>query len=196
MTTPITPSTVPTASTKEPTGLMKSELYTVDVGGFGIAEMMNWLAATMAKSDGAIRAQMAEISGAKELAAKLGAVITELKNAEATSPTETGRDMTAAAATLNSMVGQPWFDNLPSATKNALLRLKEDSGSDVLADARVVQAAREALVDYAGTLTSANDIAMVKLQSAVAARGQAIQLISNMMNSFNDTSNRIIGNLK
>lgn len=194
MTTTATATTspvVPSASTAKPI-----EFYTVNVQGFGITEMMTWLAATMSKSDAAIRGQMAEINGTKDLAAKLGQVITELKTAEATRPTDTGRDMSAADKTLNSMEGQAWFDNLPPATKNALLGLREDSGSDVLADQKTVQVAREALVEYAGTLTSSNDIAMVKLQSAVAARGQALQLISNMMNSFNETSNRIIGNTK
>ncbi len=43
---------------------------------------------------------------------------------------------------------------------------------------------------------SSSEMQMIQLQSAVSARGQALQLISNMISSFNDTSKAIIGNTR
>lgn len=163
-----------------------------------IGEMMAWLKITMDQSDGDIRTQMKDLDAKKELAAQLAKVLTALKNAEnAKAGTATGREC-KDLVNLDDYASQSWFQKLPVEAQNAYAWVATDTrnGGDTIADEGAVKAAREAIADHIATLSSSNEMAMVKLQSAIAARGQAIQLISNMINSFNETNNRIIGNVK
>ncbi len=163
----------------------------------GIGEMMAWLKITMDQSDAQIRDQMKDLDAKKELAAELAKILTAMKNAEnwkADSPT--GRNCTDVEKLLVDFDKQDWFKKLPDSAKDAVTRLVTDIGADHLADEGTVKSAREAIADHIATLSSSNEMAMVKLQSAIAARGQGVQLISNMINAFNETNNRIIGNVK
>lgn len=162
-----------------------------------LGELLGWLQLTMNKSDSAIRDQMGQIDSDKQLAAELTKVMTALKNAENIKSGDTGRDA-KDLPNLNDYASQDWFKKLPKAAQDAYTWVAEDAkaGGDMIANEGAVKAAREAISDHLGSITSSNDLAMVKLQSAIAARGQAIQLISNMINGFNETNNRIIGNVK
>jgi hypothetical protein len=37
---------------------------------------------------------------------------------------------------------------------------------------------------------------MIQLQSAISARGQLLQMVSNMIASFNSTADKIVGNVR
>jgi hypothetical protein len=52
------------------------------------------------------------------------------------------------------------------------------------------------LADEVSANSSSNEIAMIKLQSAISARGQAIQLISNVVAAFNENARSIVGNIR
>jgi hypothetical protein len=57
----------------------------------------------------------------------------------------------------------------------------------------------EAIKDLDGQMSdmsSGNEMDMIKLQSAVSARAQMIQMISNVVHSMDDTTKQIVGNVR
>ncbi|MBI2392691.1 MAG: hypothetical protein HYV09_24105 [Deltaproteobacteria bacterium] len=52
------------------------------------------------------------------------------------------------------------------------------------------------LGDMVSTIGSHDEIEMIKMQSAISARGQLLQMVSNMMASFNQTNDKVIGNMR
>jgi len=54
----------------------------------------------------------------------------------------------------------------------------------------------EAMDKELSATTSSNEMDMIKLQSAISARGQMIQLVSNMIHQMDETSKSIVGNVR
>jgi len=52
------------------------------------------------------------------------------------------------------------------------------------------------LGDMGKTLGSRDEMEMIQLQSAISARGQLLQMVSNMIASFNSTADKIVGNVR
>jgi hypothetical protein len=167
-------------------------------GDLDLPELMAWLATTMQRSDDAIRLQMADVNAKKDYAAKLGEVLTALTRADnVKAGSDTGREC-KDLPNLKDYASQPWFQNLPPEAQKAYADLCKDTlaGGDTIADQGAVKTALQAVSGFIGTLTSQNETSMIRLQSAIASRGQAIQLISNMVNSFNEVDKAIVGNIR
>ena len=165
-------------------------------GDLGLAELMIWLTTTIEKSDKSIRAQMADINDKKDYAAKLGEVITALTKADNIHKgSDSGRD-TSGLPNLTDFADQAWYKNLPPEAQAAYKWVAEDTGSDGIANQGAVKAALTALSGFVGTLTAQNDTAMIRLQSAISSRSQAIQLVSNMLNVMNETAKSTVGNIR
>jgi hypothetical protein len=159
---------------------------------------MEWLATTMDKSDTAIRDQMADINAKKDYAAKLGEVISALTKADSTKAgSDSGRDC-SGLPNLDDYAKQDWYQHLPGPAQDAYKGVADDTlaGGDKIADQGAVKSALQALSSYVGTLSSQNETAMIRLQSAISARSQAIQLVSNMVNNFNEVNKAIVGNIR
>ena len=58
-----------------------------------------------------------------------------------------------------------------------------------------VKEAMDGLQNELSSLQSSNETNMIKLQSAVQARSQMIELVSNMVKSFSDTGNSVVRNV-
>lgn len=52
------------------------------------------------------------------------------------------------------------------------------------------------LGEMVNAIGSHDEIEIIKLQSAISARGQLLQMVSNMLASFNKTSDGVIGNMR
>ena len=58
------------------------------------------------------------------------------------------------------------------------------------------EGALQTLGDIAKNAGSKDEIEMIELQSAISARGQLLQMVSNMIASFNETAKGIVGNVR
>lgn len=173
-------------------------------GDLGMGELMIWLTTTMRQTDADIRGQMEQINAKKNLNEKLGEVITALRDAEGNKTSDGFADTSRMGDLIGSNYKeQEWYKSLPTSAQNAFDSFVTNSkvgGDGPLGDQKATlestKAAREALADVVSANSSSNEMAMIKLQSAISARGQAIQLISNMVNAFNETSKSVVGNIR
>lgn len=76
---------------------------------------------------------------------------------------------------------------LPSVTsvKGMPARISKDKFEDAILS----------LGDMAKGLSGRDEMDMIKLQSSIAARGQLLQMVSNIVASFNTTAGQIVGNM-
>lgn len=164
-------------------------------GDLSLTELMTWLQTTLDKSDKSIREQMADINQKKDYAAKLGEVIAALQKADNIKKgSDSGRD-TSGLPNLTDFADQEWFKKLPQSVQDSYRWVATDTGSDGIADQGAVKTALSNLTDYVSTLNSSNDTAMIRLQSSLSSRNQALQLISNMLASMNDTAKNTLGHI-
>jgi hypothetical protein len=183
------------------------ERHTLVPGDLGMAELMLWLTGTMKKTDADIRAQMHGIDKNKELNEELGRVIAALRDCESRKLSSDGCDTTPIHDIIlpGPYQEQNWYKSISPEAQAAFDKFVADSiggdgdpaqGGDWQAKIDLTKSARESLADVVSANSSANEMAMIKLQSAMSARGQAIQLISNMVNAFNETSKSVVGNIR
>jgi hypothetical protein len=59
-----------------------------------------------------------------------------------------------------------------------------------------IDRAVQSLGDISKNLSSNDEIQMIELQSTISARGQLLQMVSNMIASFNETAKNIAGNMR
>jgi hypothetical protein len=59
-----------------------------------------------------------------------------------------------------------------------------------------VDAASKVIAQELSTNTSANELKMIELQSAISARGNLLSMVSNMVKSFDDNAKSIVGNMR
>lgn len=184
--------------TSSTSGTSSASTKPIDLGpgDLSLPELMAWLTTTIQKSDNGIRMQMADINNKKDYAAKLGEVIAALTKADnIKKDSDSGRD-TSGLPNLTDYADQQWFKDLPPDAQKAYKWVADDTGSDGVADVGAVKAALSALSGFVGTLTAQNDTAMIRLQSAISSRSQAIQLVSNMLNTMNETAKATVGNIR
>ena len=167
------------------------------LGDLSLPELMSWLTTTLQKSDKAIREQMTDINAKKDYAATLSGVLSALTRADNTKLDEAGREC-KDLPNLRDYADQPWFRSLDVASQRAYADLCADAlgGGDTKAEQSKVKSALTAISNYVGTLNSENETAMIRLQSAISSRSQAIQLVSNMLNSLNETAKSTVGNIR
>jgi len=200
MSSSISPSTPIIDPSKITSAPPKTGASSITNGDLGMAEMMLWLTATMNKTDADVRAQMTQIQDKKELNEALGAIVNTLRTAESFKvkdpPCCTSAEMDKLIA--SNYAKADWYKNAGDSARKAFDAMVADyhAGSDGLASVETVKAAREAIADAVSANSSSNEMAMIKLQSAISARGQAIQLISNMVNAFNETAKSVVGNIR
>jgi len=168
-------------------------------GDLGMAEMMIWLTNTMKKTDADVRQQMKGIDKNKELNEQLGGVISQLKQCESAKTTD---GLCGYATPIDGLLKDgaytkaEWYKELSGPARAAFDDFVKNVGSDGVASLDSIKTARETLTDIVSANSSSNEMAMIKLQSAISARGQAIQLVSNMVNAFNETAKSVVGNIR
>lgn len=183
-------------------------------GDFGLQEMMAWLTKTMEKTDADLRSQMKAIEARKEdnemLAATLdlfksnGIKANEGKTYNIDKKTEIGKLAQKFEADPKALENLAWFKALSPQAQEAvryafsdLVEQERGSGHPAYAaETGKWQAAVDAINGQIQRNSSSNEMAMIKLQGAISARGQAIQLVSNILAAFNETSKAIVGNLR
>lgn len=191
-------SSTPTSYTGGASASAPINKYIGAAGDLTLAEMMVWLNNTIKKTDSDVRQQMNDVEAKKAMNEQLGAIISDMRKMENDKLTDTGREGGKFAADYSNYKSTAWFKELPKEAKDAFTVLMEDipAGTDTLADVEKIKLARQTLSDVVQANSSSNETAMIKLQSAISARGQAIQLVSNMLNALNESAKSIVGNVR
>jgi hypothetical protein len=95
---------------------------------------------------------------------------------------------------------QDWFKAMSAAGKQAFENYwasqNADSTGTNIVPKNVTQTLSDAMANEMSANSSANELQMIKLQSAISSRGQMLQLVSNMISAFHDTQKSIIGNTR
>lgn len=168
----------------------------------GIGELLQWLGAQLESSDRAIRAQMTALSSAKDHVAALASIKTELEalKASAGDPKYIPADSAISPTTI---VNADWYKSLEEgspikkAVDGYIAKCNPAGGKlgfDIKGDD--IKAVSDTLTDEIGATTTRNEMDMIKLQAAISARGQLIQMISNMTASFNETLKNVAANIR
>jgi len=164
----------------------------------GIDELMTWLSAQLSASDGDIQQQMDAMANARGANADLSQVKTAMDTMLAANKGDTIN--IAGWTDAAHLGGKSWCADASPALREKIDALVADAtpnGDGTASASRTdVKALSDALGDEINASTSSNEMNMIKLQSAISARGQMIQMISNMVASFSETSKSIIGNTR
>jgi hypothetical protein len=170
----------------------------------GIQELLAWLATQLESSDRAIRAQMTALSNSKDQVAALASIKTAFEALKSTpgDPKTIADDDPLAP---NMIKGSDWYKNLADGdpikkTVDAYIaKCTHGSTGGVMGwsiKGDDLKNASDTFTDQISAATSRNEMDMIKLQSAISARGQMIQLISNMTASFNETLKNVAANIR
>jgi hypothetical protein len=164
----------------------------------GIDELMQWLTAQLGASDGDIQQQMDAMANSRARSADLAKVKTAMDTmlgADKSDPVNI-----AGWADTSHLGGPSWCGDAGPELRtkiDALVADAKPNGDGTSSVSRAdVKALSDALGDEMNASASSNEMNMIKLQSAISARGQMIQMISNMVASFSETSKAIIGNTR
>ncbi len=160
----------------------------------GLQELLGWLATQLDQSDHAIRAQMSSLAGAKDESAAMASVKSQLDLAL----TQSGDPKHLEGVALpDAIAGSDWYKNLAAGpTKDAVDRFLGAHDGVTTATGDEIKCLGEALSDGINASASRNEMDMIKLQSAISARGQMIQMISNMVSAFEETNKNIVGAMR
>ncbi len=193
----------PTTGGAAPTGSVGGARTVLpgEAGELGVTELMIWLTSTMKKTDASIRSQMNDVDKSKEQNEAIGRAIAMMRDLE-TRKVE-GGNLEAGGTTLGALAvsGEwkktDWYAALPSEIRTIVddMMTGIPHGGDTIASAEKVVAVRQSLSDLVTTNSSSNEMRMIRLQGEISARGQAFQLISNMMASINDMLKTPIGHI-
>ncbi len=201
---PYTDSTYYTGGTKS--GIhIGGVSYTGLAPELGLTELMTWLTHQMSSADSEIRRDMDAIGtthetvkALKELQVGISAMRSKLddkKLVEVVEPWKTYADDPSV------MRDQPWYKGLDDSGRKAvedfLARTIDDGkgGKDYIVAECDLDALKTGLNDEISSINSSNEMAMIQLQSRIAARGQMIQLVSNMVNAMNETAKNCISKI-
>ena len=199
--TPSTGEMVGSKTTKgvpAPLGPLSSSIKTEQLG---LNELMDWLSRQMRATDADLRDQMRTVQNQKEQNKTLGYFKRELSDMTGKlggdKCAEASDAWKARAADPSAMREEKWYKNLGEAGKKAVDKFVDDinAGGGKVHESRI-KVFDEALTDEIGLNNSTNELGMIQLQSAISARGQMIQLVSNMINAMNESAKHCIGNIR
>jgi hypothetical protein len=148
------------------------------------------------KADGDIHAMMADVSVRRDKASALGklaAAVRALKEA----PTATEQ-----SDALKKLVDQAKLDGLPQEAIDAVTTLqasaehKIKSSGDSPLEKNTVEDQLKMVDEKAQEMTSSVDLSMIKLQSLIQQRNQALTFVSNAMAAMNEPAKNAISNMR
>lgn len=164
----------------------------------GMQELLDWLSTQLSRSDATIRAQMQSLTNSKDQAAALASIKSALDAAKA-APGDP-KTLTGVASP-DTIAKADWYATLEEgpikdAVTSYLAKCNQETDGSWTIKGDDIKPVTDVLTDQISATTSRNEMDMIKLQSAISARGQMIQMISNMVAAGNETLKNISGNIR
>lgn len=155
----------------------------------GVNELVSWLSDRIRTTDTDIRNHMAGVSGLKDRQAGLSNLIKALRDIKACSTGDGSSFITADS--IERLKSPDIADNpdVGPTIKNLLVGVTGDPPRIPTAN---FDEAIKALGDKQSALSTEGEVGMIKLQSEMAARGQLISLVSNILAAVNETAKGIV----